>query len=181
MAFTFTVEDGTGLTGANSYVSVAEALDILFPDTARYDALNAASQGIQESALSLASSYLDTRFQWNGTKYVTTSGLRWPRSNAYDRDGQLIDYTLVPRELKHATALVASMIVSGSASFSDAATTTQAYPITELKVDVLEVNFQVPDTEHLLQIERVPQEIKLILKGLGSTVSGDTTFAKIAK
>lgn len=181
MAFTFLVEDGTGLTAANAYVSAADALDLLFTDTARYTVFNAADTPTQQSALSLASDYLDSRYKWDGTKYVDTSGLRWPRQSACDRDGVEIATDALPKALLRATALMAALILEGKASFSDSASTTQAYPLTELKVDVITLNFQVPDTDQTLSLEKVPNEIKLILQGIGGPINANVSFVKINK
>jgi hypothetical protein len=181
MAFTFLLEDGTGLAAANSYASVEETKDILYTDPLRYAAFNSANTKERENALALASTYLDTRFQWNGSKAVDTSALRWPRDYAYDRDSVLISSTVIPTTLKHATALMASLMLEEKASFSDAAGTTQQYPLTALKVDVISLDFQVPDTDFLLQGERVPDEIKFLLQGLGAPTSAQSAFVKINK
>lgn len=181
MAFTFLAEDGTGIAAATSYVSTAEALDLLFTDSLRYAAFNSASIKDKENTLSLASTYLDTRFKWEGIKSVSTSGLRWPRSGVLDRDDVVILPTVIPTPLKHATALTAALMLESKLSFSNAANSTQQYPITELKVDVISLDFQVPDTDFLLQGERVPDEIKFILQGFGAPVSAQTSFVKINK
>ncbi len=181
MAFTFLVEDGTGLATATSYVSIAEALDLLFTDTLRHTPFNAATTADKENALSLASTYLDTRFKWEGCKAVDASGLRWPRTNVLDRDNVKVLKTVIPTALKHAVALTAALMIEAKLSFSNAANSTQQYPITELKVDVITLDFQVPDTDFLLQGERVPDEIKFILQGFGAPVSAQSSFVKINK
>ena len=181
MAFTFLTEDGTGLAAANAYATVSESLDLLYPDSNRYEAFNTPSTKDQENSLALASSYLDTRYQWDGSKYVATSGLRWPRSGATDRDDVAIAVTVVPTSLKHATALVAALMLEGKASFSDSAGTTQQYPLKALQVDVIKLDYQVPDTDFLLQNERVPDEVKFILQGIGIPVSSQSAFVKINK
>lgn len=181
MAFTFLLEDGTGLAAANAYTSVAEALDLLYTDPARYASFNSSTTKERESSLALASTYLDTRYHWEGSKQVDTSGLRWPRSGVADRDNVAVAITVIPNSLKHATALVATLILEGKASFSDAAGTTQQYPITALKVDVISLDYQVPETDFLLQTERVPDEVKFLLQGLGAPVSAQSSFVKINK
>jgi hypothetical protein len=181
MAFTFLLEDGTGLSGANAYASVSEALDILYTDPLRYASFNSSSTKERENSLALASVYLDTRFHWEGTKTVGASGLRWPRTYVYDRDNLLIAADVIPSRLKHATALLASLMLESKASFSNAASSTQQYPITALKVDVISLDFQVPDTDFLLQGERVPDEIKFLLQGLGAPTSAQSAFVKINK
>lgn len=73
------VEDGTGITDANSYASVAFA-DAYFTDFANA-AWAALTQPAKESALMQASQYIDLVWSrvYPGTKYRETQGLGWPR------------------------------------------------------------------------------------------------------
>lgn len=101
------VEDGTGLSTANGYITLAflaafcevEGLS-LFPhnDTKR------------EFAIQRATRYLDTRFTFNGYRKLTTQALEWPRSHAYFRDGRTAD--LVPVEVQEACAFYAQRSLS---------------------------------------------------------------------
>lgn len=70
------VEDGTGLSTAESYVSVAEC------DTyATNNGLTAwtGTAAVKEVALRKATRYLDTAFRWRGVRSTTTQALEWPR------------------------------------------------------------------------------------------------------
>jgi len=101
----FTVEDGTGLAGANSYI------DLTFADTYHEDRQNlswsAATQAIRQGALIRASEYVDKRFglRFKGFKSSSTQGLEWPRIGALDADDYLLNgVDDVPRQLQKAVA-----------------------------------------------------------------------------
>lgn len=104
MAFTFTVEDGSNVPGANSYVTVAEANDILAidnDDIALWEALDEAGR---ELALAKATRYLDDNYVWYGHKTYRDQFLKWPRRGMRDEEGHCIADMIIPIELKRATA-----------------------------------------------------------------------------
>ena len=99
----FTVEDGTGLPGANAYVSVADcaayAADrgLTFPDS---------PSGIAEQAIVRASAAIDAKYgnRFPGERLkLRDQGLEWPRAYAYDRACNLIASDAVPVEIVNAT------------------------------------------------------------------------------
>jgi len=86
---TLTVEDGTGISTADSYASVANTntywqkrktltLSSTWDD---------ASDTQKESALRIATDYLDNTFCWLGNRSSSTQALQWPRRNVYDDRG----------------------------------------------------------------------------------------------
>lgn len=97
----FTVEDGTGIAGANAYCTVA------YVSTYHSDRNNtswaSASTASQQAAILDATRYLDTfySFPW-GTRVSSTQGLLWPRKGALDYEGFAIDG--IPTVLKDAVA-----------------------------------------------------------------------------
>lgn len=105
---TLIVEDGTGLSTAEAYVSVANA-------TARLTALGItapsawATESEAEVDLRFGALWLDNEFasRWLGTKKTGTQALAWPRVSAYDSDGYLIDGDSIPIGLALANALAA--------------------------------------------------------------------------
>jgi len=107
-----TVEDGTGLAAANSYVSLAEA-DAYFSDRENA-AWDGADDDAKAAALVRGTAALDGMYggRWPGARYTDLQGLDWPRSGAWDRDG----YPLagLPRKIKDA-ACEAALIELGSA------------------------------------------------------------------
>lgn len=72
---------------------------------------SARSDADVETALLVASEWLDAMYSWPGHIYRTDPYARqaraWPRSEAYDRDGFAIDYRTVPVEVERATYEVA--------------------------------------------------------------------------
>ena len=118
MATVFTVEDGTGLTAANSIISVADADQIM----ENYDnpaAWTAASQAEKENALRQATRYLNYMYVWAGYKTVTTQGCQWPRYPVYDEDETLIDSDVIPQRVKEACAYLALQSVNGDVLMPD--------------------------------------------------------------
>ena len=105
------VEDGTGLSTAESYVSVADA------DT--YHALwgNAGwtgSTAVKEVALRRAARYLDATYgqTWQGSRVNSDQALNWPRFGAYTREGFNIGSDALPASLVTACAEMALLALS---------------------------------------------------------------------
>lgn len=96
------VEDGTGLSNAESFISVADA-------NARHTAFgNTAWTGadsVKEAALRKATAYMEQayRSEWRGTKLLRDQALSWPRYGAVV-DGWTVESTLVPTEVANACA-----------------------------------------------------------------------------
>lgn len=105
----FTVEDGTGLSTANSYTSVADA-DSYFADHGVPTDWAAASSGAKQVALVKATQYLDAKYKlrWKGCKKLSTQKLDWPRYGAYDSNEYWIDSESVPSQVKDAACQLAN-------------------------------------------------------------------------
>lgn len=162
MAFTFTVEDGTGLAAATSYVSETEADDYLIQNIQVFDTWDALTTTQKEYVLSWASRYLDQHAHWYGTKYVETSGLRWPREGVCDIDGFEIDNDVIPEQLKQATIELASYLM-----IEDISRSREQDGLERLRVDVIELYFNKD-----YRLPSIPNELKLIIKGLGYLKGG---------
>jgi hypothetical protein len=107
MAFTFTVEDGTIVPGANSYLTVAEADDILALDFRKTPEWNALTEADKELMLSAATLYLEDNYLWLGSRVAADQPLAWPRFGMKDKEFNCIAPGIIPRELKRATAQLA--------------------------------------------------------------------------
>jgi len=118
MAATFVVEDGTGLTLANSILSVADADQIMenFDDPAAW---TAATDAEKENALRQATRYLNYMYVWDGYKTATTQGCQWPRYPVYDEDGTLIDSDVIPQRVMEACAHLALADINGDTLMPD--------------------------------------------------------------
>lgn len=171
MAFTFLTEDGTGLTGATSYVADTAADDYFVVDT-NYAAVWAALTTQQKQyLLSWSSRVLDQKVQWRGAKAVATSGLRWPRQGMIDRDGNAVDDDVIPDQVKQATMEMAKFLSSG-----DPTSGQNIEYLKEIRVDVIEIIWQ----DHAGQ-PQLPAQINEILYPFGSINTGGTRFVPILK
>ena len=110
-----TVEDGTGLSAANSYASVdeADAYHSLRGHTAW-----TGDDADKEAALVRATSYIDGEYssRWPGFRSSGTQALDWPRSGAADSDGYLQEG--VPAAVKVATIEAALIELTDAGSLS---------------------------------------------------------------
>ena len=98
------VEDGTGKTNSQSYLSVADADT---HHTARGNTQwTALSTPNKETALVRATDYIDKRFgrKFRGYKVSRAQALEWPRFAATDNDGFILGYDSIPPQLQKATA-----------------------------------------------------------------------------
>ena len=114
------VEDGTGKTDANSYLSVADA-DSYHADHSASSTWAAADQAAKEKALRLATQYLDARCngRWRGLQKTQGQALAWPRYSAVDDEGFAYDCDTLPQRLKDATAELALRVVGGDTLLAD--------------------------------------------------------------
>lgn len=106
------VEDGTGLSTAESYVSVADA-------TARHASLDntnwaALTSQEMESALRRATQYMlqAYRTRWTGDRLNGTQALDWPRWNVWT-DGYPVAPSIVPVDVANACADLALKAAAG--------------------------------------------------------------------
>lgn len=171
MSFTFLVEDGTGLTGATSYASVAEADAYLAQNIHVLPTWRTLPSTTKQALLAWASRYLDQRANWYGTRTKANSGLRWPRTGVRDLDGNAIGSTVVPREVKAATIEMARYLIA-----EDRSDDRGQDALKELQVDVIKLVF-----DNSYRLPEVPNEIQFILRGLGTISAGRPTHAKIVK
>lgn len=138
MALTFTVEDGTGLAAANSYLSVNDLKDYW---TLRGVALaDTYSDTVLQVALVKATDYVERRFlKWRGQRYSTTQALSWPRVYAYDSDGNL--QSGVPVYMQNAIAEYAYRALT-TVLMPDPTADTSGLQVTHTKIGPIEQDFQ---------------------------------------
>lgn len=98
---TFIVEDGSIVTGANAYISVAE-FEAHFMD--RGLDLSALALIIKQAAIVKATDYADKRFAriFKGRKAQSIQEREWPRMGVWDDSGYWIDTNSIPSNLKRA-------------------------------------------------------------------------------
>ena len=171
MAFTFLVEDGTGLPAANSYVSVAEADDIISTNIHASAAWLALSLESKQALLMSATRYLDDRTRWYGSRTFEASGLRWPRTGIIDRDELVIASNAVPKQLRFATAEMARFNID-----ADPTVPRDQDALSRLKADVIELEFVEG-----YRLPKVPEHMRFLLLGLGSIAGGGVTFGRVIR
>ena len=171
MPFTFTVETGAVVTGANSYVPVAFADDYFEIDPNFFPIWDALETANKQIFLAWATRILDQKVQWRGYKADEDSALRWPRAGVYDRDKLLIADDEIPEQLKQAVCEVLKFMQS-----QDPTTSQDVENVKVMKLDVLEIEFQEGTSQTSL-----PPLINNLLVGLGQWPTGSFGFARIAR
>lgn len=118
------VEDGTGVAGADAYVTTAyvDAYDTGYVGSSGTPSWATANAAAKEKAVRIATEYLDARYGtvWRGNKLKNTQGLDWPRDGAEDDDGFSLD-DMVPEDLKRACAILSIKSAGGESFLPDVA------------------------------------------------------------
>ena len=112
---TFTVEDGSGVAGADTYCTVAFA-DTYHVQRSNPAAWTALSTQGKENALREATFYLQRKYgrSWYGYQRTAAQGLAWPRSSVTDTDtGFAVGSDEIPVKLQRAVSAVALRVANG--------------------------------------------------------------------
>lgn len=104
-----TLEDGTGVAGAETYISVADASTF---HSDRGNSTWTGTDAVKEQALRRGMAYIEGAYRdrWKGYKRYgySTNMLAWPRTSVLDTEGNLIcGHEEIPLALKHAVAVAA--------------------------------------------------------------------------
>lgn len=140
-------EDGTGLTDANSYCTLEFANDFLALDTRKHDWF-LLDDTHRENLLMVAAETLDNYYTWVGAKAVATSGLSFPRTGVYDREGTELASDSVPVQLQKANAILAHFLKD-----NDPFEIAVGSGISRLKVDVIDIRFDKNLLAHPLPLQ----------------------------
>ncbi len=143
MAVTFIVETGAGLSDATSYLSVADADQIIEDYGLAWPSGYTDDQ--KKVALNSGTRYLDTKYNgaWKGYKGSADQALAWPRADVIDTDGWVVPSDEIPEPLEQATVEVATYAAENGSSFPDL-DNPGALKRKKIKIDVIEI-----DTEYL--------------------------------
>ena len=97
-----TVEDGTSVSGANSYISLADANTYMSTRTNGTHAWDSASDDDKEQALIEAMDFMENQYRdkMRGVQEYEGQLWAWPREYVYDLRGD--EYTGIPSRLKYA-------------------------------------------------------------------------------
>ncbi len=160
----FIVEDGSGKSNSNAYVTVAE-VDLYLDKytTATVDtSWSALDNTDKQRAIQRATLELDNRFRlrYKGGKAVHEQNLSWPRSNASDDSKHTIRWDIVPIPIKDSTSEVCRVIAESKDTLPDL---TGSGALRKEKIDVLEREFFAGGTA---TGQTVYQMVNLTLSGL---------------
>lgn len=108
-----TVEDGTGLAAADSFISVTDA-DTYFTNHGSPSAWTGLTNANKESALRYATLFINHRYQWPGMILVDTQALALPRKFGYDEEGRSLADDEVWSQVEQATCEAALAHVSNA-------------------------------------------------------------------
>lgn len=151
------VEDGTVVTGANSYISEAEL-------TAYATARGVTLSGDTEQLLIKAMDYIES-LDFIGLKYVISQPLQWPRWGVVI-DGYYEQVEDIPQLLKDGLAEVAIAIDNGEDPLADIARV-------KTKVKVGPISTEYAPGQSTSIVRRIDNKLYKILKGSGG---GGTSF-----
>lgn len=101
-----TVEDGTGLEGADSYVSIDFADDYF--DARNVDFWDSLESEEKEVLLIKATDFVDFSYKWKGRRKTEEQGLNFPRTGLVNSDGFTV--VSIPVQLKQAVCECAALI-----------------------------------------------------------------------
>lgn len=123
------IEDGTGVTGANSYASVVNLLD--------YAAETRKTISSDPSSLLIsAKRYIET-LNFIGVKTAKTNPMQWPRSSAMI-DGYYVDNDEIPQILIDLQCEVALSIDAGLNPMAIKARATKKEKVGEIEVEYMD-------------------------------------------
>lgn len=149
------VEDGSGVAGANSYISVtdarayATARGLRLPTTSAEALAYAALIGLStltpdeavEILLTMGLDFIEGfRSQFQGSKTAEANALQWPRTGAC-LDGFELDDDEIPAVLPQAQAQLACDAYGGGTPVSLMPSGTDGREVLREKVDVIEVQY----------------------------------------
>lgn len=113
MAATFVVEDGSIVSGANAYVTLADA-NQYHENFGNPSAWSGATDANKQAAIRQATQFIDQEYgpQFKGTRANSEQELMFPRSGVTARDGFWYPHDEIPQRLKDATAILALKAIS---------------------------------------------------------------------
>jgi hypothetical protein len=167
----FIVEDGTGVPGATSYVSVEQAdsihEDALYGDDWINPDLDTSRK---QRALMAASRMMDDLWKWKWPRATETQGLDWPLY--VDESGGYVDtvFRIFPDDIKRAAAEVALWLIQNPPGSGGAPTTTQT--VEGVKLGPMELTFAVPSDPEPIVLDVFPVSVARYLKQYGSMGGG---------
>lgn len=138
MAFTYTPEDGTGLSNANAYFPLAtietELENIVSDDWDKNDEGDKQLLGVKVTR------FFEERFRFYGNTLTETQALLWPRTRNFDNRGVEIPAGEMPKQLLTAFSLMCKEAAEDE-SILDFDTLDRAGELKSWSTDGLSVDF----------------------------------------
>tara|TARA_Y100000310_G_scaffold184118_1_gene184252 strand:+ start:117 stop:620 length:504 start_codon:yes stop_codon:yes gene_type:complete len=160
MPITLVVEDGTGLSTANTYISLADA-ETYFLGRLNVTDWSGATDANKDIALAMATTLLDDYFKFEGDKVTDTQALEWPRFDIHI-GGFHIPSTTIPQRLKDATAEYAMWLLR-----SDRTAEEDSVGFKSLKAGSLAMEIDPND-----RAATVPDVVVKMLAEIGTAIGG---------
>lgn len=184
MPLTLVKETGAGLTNANSYANAADG-DSYHDGHLYATAWTGATTGKKESALVMATRFIDACYQFNGYKASNDQALQWPRASCTDPDraqsgmdllqsgrGPFFDSDSVPARLRDAVCEYARELIK-----SDSTDAPVGQGIAQTSVSgATYVQYDKSDRQPV-----VPRSVQLMLAKLGTYLDGKSSVAKLLR
>ena len=159
------VETGQIISGAESYVSAADATTY---HTNRGNTAWTGTDAVKEAALRKAAAYLDGHYRnrWKGCRVQTLiQPLEWPRESVVVQGGYTFPSNSIPQRLKDAQCELALRALSGDLA-TDAASN-----VKREKIDVIETEYFAGTTNQVVYTA-VEQLISDYLKNSNDLIRG---------
>jgi hypothetical protein len=168
------VEDGSGMTNADAFISVAYADEY---HSAMGNATWTGDVALKEAAIRRATAFLSSSYQWQGYKRQgRPQALAWPRVSVVDCEGWGVAFDAVPIEIQKATAEIALReLVTPGAMNPDflASGQVKREKVGQIEVEYLNANTSAQSARPILLIV---QDIvgPLLCKGAGNSLVGSS-------
>lgn len=170
MAITLIKEDGSIVTNANTYVTLAEA-DTFFEGEIETTEWDAASDATKNIALVNAQRTLQNQYRWKGSPAVPdTQPLRWPRANI-SVDYSRLSSSEIPQAIQDAQCLLAFELLQ-SLAFEAAAGSANDIGKIGLGGGALEIEYQTTSDSGNVQRTVITSRIRTLLREYGYSMNG---------
>lgn len=140
MAITLIVEDGSGLGGANTYISLEDADEAA--ESSQYaEKWEELEEDQKILYLVVFTQMLDTRFRFYGKVLTDEQALQWPRTKNYDDKGRVIPAGTIPKQLTDALMFLVLLAATDEDIVNEPDTTDRTGDIKSWSTDGLAINF----------------------------------------
>ena len=165
------VEDGSGLSNAEAFISVADA-DTYFTAHGDPSTWTALTTTDKEVALREGTAYLDLIYgrRWKGVRSSTTQALTWPRFSCTGLDEESIAGTAIPQQIEDANCEAALQYLTDGTLFPEVTTSESGAKRTRVKVGQIEEEVEYAGTKSNVVLYRRVNQLVLPFVEAGNTL-----------